>query len=158
MHAASLPRVSKAAGGSACRTRSPPRPALALRPAVVFNAYYGDVHSRAAEAYTVYDMLHELTAPPDHPFIAQKRRCLYRAAALFPISYHLANDLVRFYPDLDRFNIHPIPLDVDASFFAVAEMNQDQVEEALFPLRRASHPVQELHAPARCLWPGQPGA
>jgi glycosyltransferase involved in cell wall biosynthesis len=92
--------------------------ALALRPAVIFNGYYGDVHSRAAQAYTVYDMLHELTAPPDHPFIAQKRRCLYRAAALFPISYHSANDLVRIYPDLDRSKIHPIPLGVDASFFA----------------------------------------
>ena len=90
----------------------------AFRPAVIFNAYYGHVHSRAAQAYTVYDMLHELTAPPDHPFIAQKRRCLYRAAALFPISYHSANDLVRFYPDLDRAKIHPIPLGVDASFFA----------------------------------------
>jgi glycosyltransferase involved in cell wall biosynthesis len=91
-----------------------------LRPAVIFNAYYGDVPSRAAQAYTVYDMLHELTAPPDHPFIAQKRRCLYRAAALFPISYHSANDLVRCYPDLDRAKIHPIPLGVDASFFAPA--------------------------------------
>ena len=94
--------------------------AVALRPAVIFNAYYGDVPARAAQAYTVYDMLHELTAPPDHPFIAQKRRCLYRAAALFPISYHSANDLVRFYPDLDRAKIHPIPLGVDASFFAPA--------------------------------------
>ncbi|MBE2240511.1 MAG: glycosyltransferase family 4 protein [Caldilineaceae bacterium] len=94
--------------------------ALALRPAVIFNAYYGDVNSRAAQAYTVYDMLHELTAPPDHPFIAQKRRCLHRAAALFPISYHSANDLVRCYPDLDRAKIHPIPLGVDASFFAPA--------------------------------------
>jgi glycosyltransferase involved in cell wall biosynthesis len=93
--------------------------ALALRPAVIFNAYYGDVHSGAAQAYTVYDMLHELTAPPGHPFIAQKRRCLYRAAALFPISYHSANDLVRIYPDLDRAKIHPIPLGVDARFFAL---------------------------------------
>jgi glycosyltransferase involved in cell wall biosynthesis len=92
-----------------------------LRPVVIFNAYYGDVPARAAQAYTVYDMLHELTAPPDHPFIAQKRRCLYRAAALFPISYHSANDLVRFYPDLDRAKIHPIPLGVDASFFAPAD-------------------------------------
>ena len=91
---------------------------LLLCPAVIFNAYYGDVNSGAAQAYTVYDMLHELTAPPDHPFIAQKRRCLYRAAALFPISYHSANDLVHFYPDLDRAKIHPIPLGVDGSFFA----------------------------------------
>lgn len=89
-----------------------------LRSTVIFNVYYGDVPSHAAQAYTVYDMLHELTAPPDHPFIAQKRRSLYRAAALFPISYHSANDLVRFYPDLDRAKIHPIPLGVDASFFA----------------------------------------
>lgn len=89
-----------------------------IRPTVIFNAYYGNVRSGAAQAYTVYDMLHELTAPPDHPFIAQKRRCLYRAAALFPISYHSANDLVRFYPELDRSKIHPIPLGVDASFFA----------------------------------------
>lgn len=89
-----------------------------LRPAVIFNAYYGDVRSDASQAYTVYDMLHELTAPPDHPFIAQKRRCLYRAAALFPISYHSANDLVRCYPELDPTKIHPIPLGVAASFFA----------------------------------------
>ena len=95
--------------------------ARALRPAVIFNGYYGDVWSGALQAYTVYDMLHELTAPPGHPFIAQKRRCLYRAAALFPISYHSANDLIRFYPDLDRAKIHPIPLGVDASFFVAAD-------------------------------------
>jgi glycosyltransferase involved in cell wall biosynthesis len=98
----------------------------ALRPTVIFNAYYGNVRSRAAQAYTIYDMLHELTAPPDHPFIAQKRRCLYRAAALFPISHHSANDLVRFCPDLDRRKIHPIPLGVDASFFAPEAVNPGQ--------------------------------
>jgi glycosyltransferase involved in cell wall biosynthesis len=91
--------------------------ATALHPAVIFHAYYGDVNTRTAHVYPVYDMLHEWTAPANHPFIAQKRRCLQRAAALLPISDHSAKDLQHFYPDLDPARIHPIPLGVDSSFF-----------------------------------------
>ncbi|NJN82614.1 MAG: glycosyltransferase family 4 protein [Caldilineaceae bacterium] len=102
-----------------------------LRPDVIFNAYYGNVQSDAAQVYPVYDMMHEMTAP-GHPFIVQKRRCFYRAAALLPISYHTANDLLRHYPDLDPAKIHPIPLGVDERFFA-------QVQHP--PCQRIANPI-----------------
>jgi glycosyltransferase involved in cell wall biosynthesis len=92
--------------------------ALIERPAAVYSVYYGHVDTHAAQAYTVYDMMHELSAPPNHPFIPQKRRCLEHAAVLFAISNHTAQDIVRIYPHIDASKIVVTPLGVDDSFFA----------------------------------------
>jgi glycosyltransferase involved in cell wall biosynthesis len=87
------------------------------QPAVVYNAYYGNVQTDAAQVFTVYDMMHELFAPPGHPFIAQKRRCLKRASALLVISESTARDLARIYPDVNPAKIVVTPLGVDEFFF-----------------------------------------
>ncbi len=92
--------------------------ALAIRPTVIHNAYYGHVHSRAPQVFTLYDMITEMFAPAGHPLIAQKQRCIKRAAALLAISKHSAQDLFRFYPDVDPAKVHIIPLGVDELFFS----------------------------------------
>ncbi len=91
---------------------------------VVLSAYYGDLRARAAEVFPVYDLIHELFLRqlPDpagrvQAFLAQKRRCLERAACLLAISHHTARDLVAHYPNLDPAKIAVTPLGVDAAFF-----------------------------------------
>jgi len=90
-----------------------------IRPSVVYNVYYGHVHTKALQTFTVYDMMHELFAPPNHPFIAQKRACLQRAAALFAISESTAKDITAIYPDIDTSKIIVTQLGVDEFFFQI---------------------------------------
>ncbi|MCL5997265.1 MAG: glycosyltransferase family 4 protein [Chloroflexi bacterium] len=92
--------------------------AFLTRPAVIYNVYYGDVRTSAPQVYTVYDMMHEMFAPPKHPFIAQKRRCLERAAAMLAISENTAQDMHRIYPHIDVSKVVVTPLGVDDFFFA----------------------------------------
>lgn len=98
--------------------------ALALRPKVLFNAYYTDVQTPGHEVFTVYDMIPELM--PHHfpmadsgnrKFVAQKRRSLERASLIFSISTSTAHDLLTYYPFLDAESVVVTPLGVDTIFF-----------------------------------------
>lgn len=100
--------------------------ALALRPKVLFNAYYTDAYTPGYAVFTVYDMIPELMPqyfPPEHAgnrkFVAQKRRSLERAALIFSISVSTAHDLLAYYPQLDATRVLITPLGVDDAFFAV---------------------------------------
>lgn len=91
---------------------------------VVLSAYYGDLQTRAAQVFPVYDLIHELFLQhlPGadrriQGFIAQKQRCLERADRLLAISQHTASDLVAHYPHLDPARIAVTPLGVDEVFF-----------------------------------------
>jgi glycosyltransferase involved in cell wall biosynthesis len=97
---------------------------IALRPKVLFNAYYTDICTAGHEVFTVYDMIPELMPqyfPYEHPgnqkFIDQKRRSLERASLIFAISTNTAQDLRRVYPHLDASRVLVTPLGVDATFF-----------------------------------------
>jgi len=96
----------------------------AVRPKILFNAYYTDVCAPEYELFTVYDMIPELM--PQHfsqkehgnrNFIAQKQRSIERAAIIFTISISTARDLIEIYPHLDASRIVITPLGVDATFF-----------------------------------------
>ena len=91
--------------------------AAALKhPSVMYSVYYGEANPDAAQVFTVYDMVHEMFAPPSHPFLAQKRRCLQRASALLSISENTAKDIVAIYPKLET-KIVVTQLGVDEFFF-----------------------------------------
>lgn len=96
---------------------------LLLRPRVYFGGYYGIARTGAKEVFTVYDLMHEMYAPPNpdrllRRSLDEKRRCLERAAALIAISHNSAADIVRFYPHVDASKIVVTHLGVDAIFFS----------------------------------------
>ena len=93
------------------------------RAKVLFNAYYTNVFTQAAQVFTVYDMTPELLPqyfdrehPGNRRFMAEKQRCLEQAALVFSISERTARDAVAYYPQLDPAKIIVTPLGVDTFF------------------------------------------
>jgi glycosyltransferase involved in cell wall biosynthesis len=94
------------------------------RAKVLFNAYYTNVFTQAAQVFTVYDMTPELLPqyfdrehPGNRRFMAEKKRCLEQAALVFSISGSTARDAVAYYSQLDPAKIIVTPLGVDTFFF-----------------------------------------
>jgi len=88
--------------------------------AVFYNPYYGNVHTSAAQVFTVYDMIHELFFPQtrkNQAFINEKRHCIERAALLIAISQSTARDIVACYPQVNPGKIVITRLGVDEFFF-----------------------------------------
>jgi glycosyltransferase involved in cell wall biosynthesis len=97
------------------------------RPTVLYNAYYGAVVTRAAQVFTVYDMIFELFPEyfPESNYrnrklIREKRRCIQRADLILAISKSTANDIQTIYPEIDPAKIVVTPLGVDGIFFTDA--------------------------------------
>ena len=96
-----------------------------FRPRVYFGGYYGSARTAAREVFPVYDLIHDLydSAHADRllrRFLADKRRCFERAAALIAISRNTAADIVRAYPEVDPAKITVTHLGVDDLFFDAA--------------------------------------
>jgi glycosyltransferase involved in cell wall biosynthesis len=90
------------------------------RAAIFYSPYYGNVHTTAAQVFTVYDMIHELIFPrtkKNQAFIDEKRRCIERAALLIAISQSTARDIIACYPQVNPARIVTIWLGVDEFFF-----------------------------------------
>jgi glycosyltransferase involved in cell wall biosynthesis len=92
---------------------------------VFYSPYYGKARTRAAQVFTVFDMIYERMpqyfrreAYRDLEFIAEKRACLERAAALLAISESTAGDLRALYPHLDPARVVVTPLGVEDVFFS----------------------------------------
>jgi len=94
------------------------------RAAVFYSPYFGNAQTKAAPAFTVYDMIFELY--PQHfpdavitqSFILEKKRCFERAALLLAISQSTARDITACYPKIDSSKIVTTLLGVDDFFFA----------------------------------------
>lgn len=98
--------------------------AALVRPGAIYSPYYGNLRTRAPQAFTVHDLIYERFPayfPPERhsvrALIAEKRRCFERAALLLPNSETTARDLRAVYPQLDPAKIVPIPLGVEEVFF-----------------------------------------
>jgi glycosyltransferase involved in cell wall biosynthesis len=112
--------------------------ALALHPAVLFNAYYTNVATSAAQVFPLYDMTPERLPQYFNPahlgtrkFMAEKKRCLERAALVLSISAASARDALDYYPTLDASKIVTTPLGVDEFFFG-ADKTQMQTNQKPF--------------------------
>lgn len=108
------------------------------RPSVFFSPYYGDARTKAAEVFTAYDMINELFPryfPPQQAhfrrFIAQKKRCLERAAVVIAISENTARDIVAIYPQLAS-DIRVIYPGVDSFFFDGEDRDSGHEEKPFF--------------------------
>jgi glycosyltransferase involved in cell wall biosynthesis len=96
------------------------RVAMYHKPAVLYHPYYGNVHTAAAQVYTVYDMTHELFFPrtkKNQAFIDEKSHCIERASLLIAISQNTAKDIVACYPHVNPARIVTTWLGVDEFFF-----------------------------------------
>lgn len=90
--------------------------------AFFYSPYYGNVQTKAAQIFTVYDMIHELYFPKtraSQAFIEEKKRCIEQAALLIAISKSTAHDVISCYPQVDPAKIETIWLGVDDFFFGV---------------------------------------
>jgi glycosyltransferase involved in cell wall biosynthesis len=91
--------------------------------AVFYSPYYGNIRTKAAPVYTVYDMIHELYPhhfPDDNrtqSFLLERRLCFERAALLLAISQSTARDIAACYPNLDSTKVVTTLLGVDEFFF-----------------------------------------
>jgi glycosyltransferase involved in cell wall biosynthesis len=93
-------------------------------PALIFTPYYGRVHTKIAQVFTVHDMIPEIVSLPvcrGDPrilkTIAEKKHCFERAAALLAVSHSTAHDIISLYPQIDADIIRVSPLGVDEFFF-----------------------------------------
>lgn len=87
---------------------------------IYFSPYYGNVHTAAAQVFTIYDMIYELYFPhtkKNLAFIEEKKNCIERAKLLISISESTARDILSCYPNIDPGKIKSIPLGVDDFFF-----------------------------------------
>jgi glycosyltransferase involved in cell wall biosynthesis len=98
--------------------------ALIEQPTLIFSPYYGNIRTRIAQIFTVYDMIAEMISLPagqDDPrilkTIAEKKCCFERAVALLAISHSTARDMISVYPRLNANMIKVISLGVDTFFF-----------------------------------------
>ena len=93
-----------------------------VKPAVIFNPYYGPLASFTPQVFTVYDLMLHLYPEHLNPTrrrlqLEHMRRCFVRAAAILCISNSTKADLLRLHPYLDPTKLHVVPLGVSESFF-----------------------------------------
>jgi glycosyltransferase involved in cell wall biosynthesis len=93
-----------------------------IKPQLYYGSYYGAVRTAARQVFTVYDLIHEIYAPPDpdpllRRALEERRRCFDRAAALIAISHQTASDILRLHPSVDPSKIVVTHLGVDPLFF-----------------------------------------
>lgn len=95
------------------------------RTTLFYSAYFGAAWTPADQVFTVYDMIYELFPqyfsredPSNRWLIAQKRKCIERAAAVIAISESTAADILALYPHVERSRVHVIPPGVDELFLA----------------------------------------
>ncbi len=113
--------------------------AALLRPSVVFSPYYGNMRTGAAEVFTVHDMIYEIF-PHYYPgenrynqkFVAEKKRCFERAAALIAISTSTAADILTYYPNVDASKITVVYHGIDEFFFEGKAQQRDTLEKRYF--------------------------
>jgi glycosyltransferase involved in cell wall biosynthesis len=92
------------------------------KPRVVYSPYFGVARPKAAEIFTIYDMIPEKIWLPQHNnrvnrrFVLEKQACFARASAILSISENTARDFQAIYPTFAP-KIVVIPLGVDSFFF-----------------------------------------
>ena len=96
-----------------------------IKPQLYYGGYYGAVRTAAPQVFTVYDLIHEIYAPPRpdrllRRALDERRRCFDRAAALLAISHHTASDILRLHPSVEPAKIVVTHLGVDPLFFRPA--------------------------------------
>ncbi|MEW5957807.1 MAG: glycosyltransferase family 1 protein [Chloroflexota bacterium] len=114
------------------------------KPRVFFSPYYGRAWTKAAEIFTVYDLIPELFSQyysNQRGFIAERKHCFERAARLIAISQNTARDIVTCYPHLAAGKIVSIHLGVDDFFFENNQPQSNYSEKPFFLYvgHRASH-------------------
>ena len=108
-----------------------------VKPAVIFNPYYGPLASLTPQVFTVYDLMLHLYPEYFNPKrrrlqLEHMRRCFVRAAAILCISNSTKADLLRLHPDLDPRKLHVVPLGVSESFFQSAKPSNSSRPYFLF--------------------------
>ena len=87
-------------------------------PKLIYSPYYGFLNARSPLIFTVHDMIPErIPAHLGERFLAEKQRCLERAAALIAVSQATAKELQTVYPHITPEKTHVIHLGVDEFFF-----------------------------------------
>jgi glycosyltransferase involved in cell wall biosynthesis len=112
---------------------------IVLHPAILFNAYYTNITTRAAQVFTLYDMTPERLPQYFSPeirgnrrFMDEKKRCLHQAALILAISESSARDALDYYPDLDAGKIVVTPLGVEGFFFDTPDTTPPVNEKPFF--------------------------
>ena len=108
-----------------------------VKPAVIFNPYYGPLASFTPQVFTVYDLMLHLYPEHSNPKrrrlqLEHMRRCFVRAAAILCISNSTKADLLRLHPDIDSRKLHVVPLGVSDSFFQPAKPSNSSRPYFLF--------------------------
>jgi len=108
-----------------------------VKPAVIFNPYYGPLASLTPQVFTVYDLMLHLYPEHSNPKgrrlqLEHMRRCFVRAAAILCISNSTKADLLRLHPYLDPRKLHVVPLGVSESFFQSARPSNSSRPYFLF--------------------------
>jgi len=100
----------------------------AERTRIYYSPYFGNAKTVAAEVYTLYDMIYELFPhyydrhdPMIMGFMAEKKRCVERAARVVAISENTAKDLLAYNHLVDPAKVVVIPLGVDEFFFEASK-------------------------------------